>query len=217
MENSNDKSYKIITSNGKGEIEEKKSRFIGEAFFVKSQEEAVSIIEKVTKENYDARHVCYAYVIGDRSETVKCSDNGEPQGTAGKPILEVINGYGLTNILVTVTRYFGGTLLGTGGLVRAYTASGKLAIENSEKAIMTYGVKLSFSIDYSLVDKIMHTFENMGIELQNPIYGADVTYDIIVSMSNLDTVKNKITELSSGKATITIGESGYYPIPTTSL
>ena len=111
----------MITKDGCGEIVEKKSRFIGQVFRVETVQEAEEKIAMVSKKYWDARHNCYAYVIGSGSEISKCSDNGEPSGTAGKPILEVINGSGITNILIVVTRYFGGVLLGTGGLGRAYT------------------------------------------------------------------------------------------------
>ncbi len=102
---------------------EKKSRFIANVFSVDSQQDAEAKIAEISKKYWDAKHNCYAYVIGPNGENTKCSDNGEPSGTAGKPILEVINGAGLTNTLIIVTRYFGGVLLGTGGLVRAYTQS----------------------------------------------------------------------------------------------
>ena len=111
------KSYKIITKDGTGEIVEKKSRFIAHVFGVKSVSEAEEKIAEISKKYWDARHNCYGYVIGKNSENTRCSDNGEPSGTAGKPILEVITGAGLTDTLIIVTRYFGGVLLGTGGLV----------------------------------------------------------------------------------------------------
>ena len=125
-------SYKIITKEGNGEIVEKKSRFIANVFYVEDQKQAEEKIAEISKKYWDARHNCYAYVIGVNSENTKCSDNGEPSGTAGKPILEVITGAGLTNVLIIVTRYFGGVLLGTGGLVRAYTAAAQAGIAASE-------------------------------------------------------------------------------------
>ena len=111
--------YKIVHRGGQGEIVEKKSRFIATVCPVMSEEEAISFIEKTKKKYWDARHNCHAFVIGERNEISRCSDDGEPSGTAGKPMLDVLLGAGVHNVCVVVTRYFGGTLLGTGGLVRA--------------------------------------------------------------------------------------------------
>ncbi|MCR5772598.1 MAG: YigZ family protein [Butyrivibrio sp.] len=210
--NNNDKSYKIITEGGSDEIEIKKSRFIGQAFPIENAKEAEDIIKSVEKKYWDARHNCYAYVLGALSENQRFSDNGEPSGTAGKPILEVIMGAGITNTLIVVTRYFGGTLLGTGGLVRAYTQASQAALAASKTAVMTYGQKISFSIGYDMVDKIQHTFGLMEIPLDNPTYGVDVSYDIIVSAADVDKVITTITEITSARATIIKGDTGFYPI-----
>ena len=113
--------YRTIYEGGQGEITEKKSRFIATVRLVKTEEEAVKFIEEMKKKYWDATHNCSAYVIGERREIMRCSDDGEPQGTAGKPMLDVLLGEELYNTAVVVTRYFGGTLLGTGGLVRAYS------------------------------------------------------------------------------------------------
>jgi len=110
---------KSVFAAGCGEIEEKKSRFIAHVEPVTSEEEATAFITAMKKQYFDARHNCYAFVIGDNSELTRCSDDGEPSGTAGRPMLEVLTGEGITNVVCVVTRYFGGTLLGTGGLVRA--------------------------------------------------------------------------------------------------
>ena len=112
---------KIIYKEGEGEIEEKKSRFIAHVYPVQSEEQAVSYINEVKKKYWDARHNCWAYSIGEKQPALRCSDDGEPSGTAGKPMLEVLTGQELHNVVAVVTRYFGGTLLGTGGLIRAYT------------------------------------------------------------------------------------------------
>ncbi|MBQ1459199.1 YigZ family protein [Butyrivibrio fibrisolvens] len=210
--NENEKTYKIIVEGGSDEIEIKKSRFIGQAYPIQSAQDAETIIKSVEKKYWDARHNCYAYILGEGSEVQRFSDNGEPSGTAGKPILEVLQGAGLTNTLIIVTRYFGGTLLGTGGLVRAYTQASQAAIAASKTAVMTYGQKITFNIGYDMVDKIQHAFGQMGIELGNPVYGADVSYDIVVSAGNIDNVIDKITQITSARAVITEGEKGYYPI-----
>ncbi len=123
-------SLKIVTEGGTGEVIEKKSRFIASIFPIQTEEEALTYLSQVRKKYYDARHNCFAYVVGEKNETERCSDDGEPSGTAGRPMMDVLTGQGLHNVLVVVTRYFGGTLLGTGGLVRAYSAAVKAGLEN---------------------------------------------------------------------------------------
>ncbi len=119
--------YKTIYENGEGEVIEKKSRFIAIAAPVQSEEEATAFVESIRKKYWDARHHCYAYILGEKKEIRRMSDDGEPTGTAGKPILDLIEGGDLTNTIIVVTRYFGGTLLGTGGLARAYSSAARAA------------------------------------------------------------------------------------------
>ena len=143
--------YRTVYEGGKGEIVEKKSRFIGEVFPVETEEEAAEILGNIKKQYWDARHHCWAYVIGEEQVQERFSDDGEPGGTAGKPILEVIRGHGLKNVLVVVTRYFGGTLLGTGGLVRAYTQSAQAGIAASTLITKIDGYELKIETDQGLV------------------------------------------------------------------
>ena len=149
-------SYRIMTREGSGEIVEKKSRFIANVFSVDSVDAAEEKIAMIQKKFWDARHNCYAFVIGADSSVTRCSDNGEPSGTAGKPILEVIKGAGITNVLIIVTRYFGGVLLGTGGLVRAYTQAAKEGIKASSVGEMIYGIRYHLTADYSLINNIQY-------------------------------------------------------------
>ena len=165
--------YFIIAEGKSGEIEEKKSRFIANVFSVSSEEEALTHINAVKKKYWDARHNCYAFIIGKKQELMRCSDDGEPQGTAGKPILEVIKGKELCNVLVVVTRYFGGTLLGTGGLVRAYTDATKAGLEASKMAKVISGKRLLLETDYNSVGKLLYIMGSYGIE-------PEVTYTDIV-------------------------------------
>ena len=129
---------KILYEGGSGELEEKKSRFIANTLPISTQEEAIEFIEKIKKQYWDARHNCYAYVLGDRHEIQRFSDDGEPGGTAGKPMLDVLLGEDIHNIVVVVTRYFGGTLLGTGGLVRAYSGATKEGLAGSVIATLNF-------------------------------------------------------------------------------
>ena len=124
--------YKAVFTGGQGEIVEKKSRFIANVRPVETEEEALAFIEEMRKKYYDARHNCFAFCVGVERETLRCSDDGEPSGTAGKPMLEVLTGGEIHNVAVVVTRYFGGTLLGTGGLVRAYTQATQEGLKNSQ-------------------------------------------------------------------------------------
>ena len=133
MEERKEDSYRVLLAGGQGEYVEKKSRFIATLQKCESEEEAFLFIEKIKKKYWDARHNCYAFVIGAKGELARYSDDGEPGGTAGRPMLEVLNGEGIRNAAVVVTRYFGGVLLGTGGLVRAYTQAVKEGLKNSRK------------------------------------------------------------------------------------
>ena len=146
----------IILKNGSGEIEEKKSRFICHIFKIKSEEEAEEYITAVKKKYWDARHNCYAYVTGDKGQIQRFSDDGEPQGTAGKPMLDILNSYGLTDCILVVTRYFGGVLLGTGGLIRAYQAAAKEGIKNSDVAQVCDGITAVITTDYNAYGKLQY-------------------------------------------------------------
>ena len=148
------KAYNTIYEGGTDEIVEKKSRFIAQVFPVETEEEVATILEQMKKKYWDARHNCSAYVLGERQELMRCSDDGEPSQTAGKPMMDVLTGAGLTNVAVVVTRYFGGTLLGTGGLVRAYTAATIEGLKNSESIARIHGVKLGIETNYTDFGKI---------------------------------------------------------------
>ena len=141
--------YKTIYQGGQGEIVEKKSRFLADIRLVHSEEEALAFLEEIRKKYWDARHHCYAYVIGEQRQIVRCSDDGEPGGTAGRPMLDVLLGEELYNTMAVVTRYFGGTLLGTGGLVRAYSKAVQEGLAASRIIEKQYGVLLEITTDYN--------------------------------------------------------------------
>ncbi|MEE3495245.1 MAG: YigZ family protein [Butyrivibrio sp.] len=204
------RTFKVVTKEGTGEIVEKKSRFIGSTFAVESVEEAEKRIAEVSKKYWDARHNCYAYVIGKNSENTRCSDNGEPSGTAGKPILEVITGAGLTNTLVIVTRYFGGVLLGTGGLVRAYTQAAQAAIAASETGEMVYARQLTLEVAYNMINNVKYFLEQNNISISDPRYTENVQYDICVREEDKDRITEGLIQKCEGKITITEGDAGYY-------
>ncbi len=203
-------SYKVVIENGTGEIVEKKSRFIAGVFRVESASEAEEKIAEVSKKYWDARHNCYAYVLGAGSEISKCSDNGEPSGTAGKPILEVINGAGLTNVLVVVTRYFGGVLLGTGGLVRAYTQAAQAGIEAARIGQMVYSQKLTIVVSYNMIGNIQYYLSQNEIQVLDTRYEADVQFDICVRDEDIDKIKAGLTQKTEGQLKIIEGDKDYY-------
>lgn len=205
------KEYLTIFDEASGEIVEKKSRFIATVIHVESEEEAISHIERLKKLYWDARHNCYAFILGMGSETMRFSDDGEPSGTAGKPILEVLKGRGLTNVLVVVTRYFGGVLLGTGGLVRAYTDSTQEGIKNSDIKKMTLMQRVSVHVDYNSVGKLKYVLASDSIEVVDEIYTDSVQIDIALPVDNISQITDKITDVTSGKATFDLGDVSYYP------
>ena len=148
--------YKTIYVGGEGELVEIKSRFIATVRPVETEEEALAFIEEMKKKYWDARHNCYVYSVGMNREATRCSDDGEPGGTAGKPILEVISGSGIHNIVVVVTRNFGGTLLGTGVLVRAYTDATRAGIEISDIVEKIPGRRVDLAMEYTALGKLQY-------------------------------------------------------------
>ena len=191
----------VVKNGGEGIYEEKKSRFIAKVYSVSTEQEANEYIEAARKKYWDARHNCYAFIIGTNSEVTRCSDDGEPSGTAGKPILEVISGTGVYNCLVIVTRYFGGTLLGTGGLVRAYTKACKDALEDSALARVVSGEEYMVVVDYSFVGKIQRIAEDMNATITNTEYLEKVSFTIQIEAGS--SIEKKIIEGTNGKATVT--------------
>ena len=201
---------KYIKDYATGEYEEKKSRFIGEVFPIKSEEEAQEHINAVRKKYYDARHHCYAYVIGDNYEIMKQSDDGEPSQTAGMPILNVLKGQDIHDALMIVTRYFGGTLLGTGGLVRSYTNAAKAAVDNAVVLSAIQGYRAEAEIPYTLVGKIKYFAETTGITEAEAEYGNNVKMTWLVPEDKLASFQNHIQEISGGSITLAIEKSRWY-------
>lgn len=194
--------YTTILERSNAEIEVKKSKFIANIKSVYSEDEALEFLEEIRKKHYNARHNCFAYQIGDRNEIQRCSDDGEPSGTAGKPILEILKGMDLKNIIVVVTRYFGGTLLGTGGLVRAYSEAVKEGINNSNLIEKVLYTKVDVTVDYTLSGKVQYEILNGGYILQDTVYTENVSYIALVEVDKIDIFKSKMIEVTSGKSTI---------------
>ena len=196
-----------------GEIVEKKSRFIANVRKVQSEEEAVAFIEEMKKRYYDARHNCSAFVIGTRGELTRCSDDGEPSGTAGRPMLEVLLGSEIRGIAAVVTRYFGGTLLGTGGLVRAYTQSLQEALKNCPTAMMKYGKRIQIDTDYNGIGKILYFMGQQGLAQESSEYTDKVRIVVLVSGEEAEHFCKEVTELTAGRSKLEVLEEVFYPVP----
>lgn len=194
--------YRTIEKEASAEIVEKKSRFIAELYPAASEEEALGILEKIKKRYWDARHHCWAFVIGEDRLQERCSDDGEPSGTAGKPILEVIRGAQLRNVLLVVTRYFGGTLLGTGGLVRAYTSSAKEAVESAEIVVKISGYKLEIKTDYTGLGKIQYLLAQQGIDVVDTEYAEQVVLTILIAKEAEQGLIKALIEATNAQAKI---------------
>lgn len=202
--------YRILVQGGEGEIVEKKSRFIATVRCVESEEEALAFIEEMKKKYWDARHNCHAFVVGENGGIQRYSDDGEPGGTAGRPMLDVLLGEGIRNIAVVVTRYFGGVLLGTGGLVRAYTQAVKAGLENSKVAWMRFGKVLDIETDYNGIGKILYLLGQSGIEPQKAEYTEVVRLQVMLPYEIAGKMEKDITEVTNGKAQISLAEETYY-------
>ena len=205
-----DENYRIVFTGGSGEIVEKKSRFIATVSPVESEEEALAFIEKTRKQYWDARHNCFAYVIGDHQELMRFSDDGEPQGTAGKPMLDVLLGEELHNTAVVVTRYFGGTLLGTGGLVRAYSGAVQEGLRSCVLAEKRKGLQLSIGTDYSGIGKVQYLLGQRGLRILSSEYTEQVVLTVLVPLEQKRELLDALTEGTNGKARLTPGDECRY-------
>lgn len=191
---------KIILEGASAEITEKKSRFIATVQSVRSQEEADDFILRTRKTYWDARHNCSAMILGDRGEQSRCSDDGEPSGTAGRPILSVLSGEELTNVCAVVTRYFGGVLLGTGGLVRAYSTAVQEALASCVIGTRTEGFRLRIRSSYNDAGKIRYLLEQKLLPVTDISYTDMVETETLVECEALQALKAAIVERTNAKA-----------------
>lgn len=203
-------SYRVLIEGGQGEYEEKKSRFIATVRKCESEADATAFIEEMKKKYWDARHNCSAYCIGPRGELTRCSDDGEPGGTAGRPMLEVLTGEGIRNVAVVVTRYFGGVLLGTGGLVRAYTRAVQEGLKNCVIGRMQAGVELEVQTDYNGVGKILYLLGNAGIEPVSSDYTDKVSLKLLVPVTLAENLQSQMVEATGGRVEINKGKERYF-------
>ena len=202
--------YKILLNEAIAETELKKSRFIGHTFPVNSEEEAQAFIQDVKKQYYDARHNCYAYVIGKDADKVKYADDGEPAQTGGMPIFNVLKETGVRNACIVVTRYFGGTLLGAGPLARMYGEAAKLSLEASKIAVMRYGAEFKVESDYSLGEKVRRYLEREEISIIDTYYTDKVTIVARTGFEKFEECRASIISLTASKAKIEKLSDAYF-------
>ena len=185
--------YKTIYEGGEGELVEKKSRFIATVRPVETEEEALAFIEEMKKKYWDARHNCYVYSVGMNREATRCSDDGEPSGTAGRPMLDVLLGAGIYNAAIVVTRYFGGVLLGTGGLVRAYSGAVQAGLAASTVIEKHHGISLQVTADYTGIGKIQYIAGERNLPILDSEYTDKVVLRLLVPDDQIEEVKKAIT------------------------
>lgn len=195
-----------VYKGGQGEITEKKSRFIATVRPVESEDEAVSFINETKKKYWDARHNCSAFVIGKRQELTRCSDDGEPAGTAGRPMLDVLLKENIHNAAVVVTRYFGGVLLGTGGLVRAYQQATKAGLSASEIIEKKDGAVLFIRTDYTGIGRLQYLFAQEKITVMDTAYEEDVLVKAVIPENDKKRIEKTIIEQTNGTAKLEWGD-----------
>lgn len=193
---------KRVHKDGSAQITEKKSRFIGDVYNIENEEDALYYINETKKKYWDARHHCYAYIIGNNNEIKRFSDDGEPSGTAGKPILDVLDKSGIANCLIIVTRYFGGTLLGTGGLIRAYSEAAKSGIEASGIMEVKKGIQAQIDADYNSFGKIQYMCMERNIIITDTEYGENVHINMIIEESEYAHFQKAVADAFAGRLEI---------------
>lgn len=203
-------SYITVKDFGEDRFEEKKSEFIGYAKRVENEEEAKAFINEIKNMHKQARHNCSAYIIGRDMNIQRYSDDGEPQGTAGIPILEVMKKSRVTDCAVVVTRYFGGVLLGAGGLTRAYTKGASIAIKSAGVVEKVEGLKLSFEMEYDLFGKVQYTCGQNSWHIEDTEYSDKVVVNILAEKLMAEDVENEIVEVTNGKVIVRKSEEAIY-------
>ena len=201
--------YKTLHEFGMDEIIIEKSTFIGYAKPIKTEEEAVDFINEIKKKHKDATHNVWAYTVGKSMNIQRYSDDGEPQGTAGIPTLEVIKKEDLRDVVVVVTRYFGGIKLGAGGLVRAYTKGAKVGIEAAKVIEKVKYKDVRIKIDYNLLGKVQNEIMNMGYFVKDTVYEDNVEFIVYSRIDEVEKLTDRMIDITSATATITLGEEFY--------
>lgn len=205
--------YKTLKQSAHDEFIVNKSRFIGYAAPCQSEEEALAFLKTIREKHRDATHNCYAYVIGENAGVMRYSDDGEPGGTAGLPMMEVLKSRGVVNCCAVVTRYFGGVLLGAGGLVRAYTKGCAIALDAAQVVVMQLSQKLLLDVPYPLWDRVSHAMKSLPVLIEETRFGASVEATVLVRVKDLEDVTQKLTTLTDAKAEWLALDELHYPWP----
>ena len=203
--------YRIPASPGESELTEKRSRFLGHVRMVESEEEAKAFIAEMKRKYYDARHNCWCYAVRDVAE--RYSDDGEPQGSAGIPMLEVLRRRGVTNAVCVVTRYFGGVLLGTGGLLRAYTQSASDALDAAGIAVVRAWTEAEARCSYAQAERMKTEAAALGAVTEDVVYGADVTLKLLIPREKTEAVKARLFDASAGSVRLAVTGGSFRAVP----
>ena len=198
--------YKTLHEYGMDEVEIERSRFIGYAKPVKSEEEAIEFVNEIKKKHKDATHNVWAYTVGENMNIQRYSDDGEPQGTAGIPSLEVIKKEDLRDVVIVVTRYFGGVKLGAGGLVRAYTKGAKIGLEAGKIIDKVLYQEVKIGLDYTLLGRVQNEIMNLGFYIKDIVYEDNVNILVYSKLEDVEGFTTKIVDITSDKCEIVLGE-----------
>ncbi len=200
--------YRTVLQQAQAELVEKRSRFVATVKPVRTETEAVEFLESLKKQYWDARHNVYAYVL-EENNIQRYSDDGEPAGTAGVPVLDMIKKEGLSNLIVVVTRYFGGILLGTGGLVHAYSKSAKMGVEAAKPVTMRLCREVIIECDYSYLGKVQNEIMEQGFRVSETEYADNVRVSALIPISQTENFAKALIDKTNGKISIKEGETGY--------
>lgn len=201
--------YITIATASRGEYSEKRSKFLAFAHPVRTADEVKALVEQYQKQYYDARHCCYAYMLGHERKLFRANDNGEPSGTAGKPILGQINSNGLTDILVVVVRYFGGIKLGTSGLIQAYKAAAAEALSAATFVEKTVDAQLAFSFEYPFMNQVMRIVKDTGAAILAQGYDTDCTMTLSIRSGQLESLRARLIKVD----TLRLADEGETALP----
>ena len=206
-------SYRTVKQAASDEFTVNKSRFIGHAAPCETEEAALAFLRKIREQHRDATHNCYAYVIGENAGIMRYSDDGEPGGTAGLPMMEVLKQRGVVNCCVVVTRYFGGILLGAGGLVRSYTKGCAIALDAAEVSVMEPSRRCLIDVPYPLWDRVRYALSSLPQITESTEFGASVQATLLIRQRDLDSVLQALTQLTEGRLDHLPLDECYYPWP----
>lgn len=205
------KGYKTLLKSASDEVIINKSRFIGYAEPVKTVEEALAFLDRIRTKHKDATHNCYAYIIGQNAGIMRYSDDGEPGGTAGMPIIEVMKARGVVDCAVVVTRYFGGVLLGAGGLVRAYSHGCAIALNAAQVCEMHPTEKWMFEVSYPLWDKVQHTLKALPVRMESTEFTTAVAFELSVKSADSEQVRAELVRVTDGRIDEMLEEESFSP------